>query len=86
MIPSTLATTDFVPTNDYISARRMSSRSASRLMMTRCSRQRRVTPLQDDLRDSRGTCTLEGHLRAVIGQMKLTDIITDRAVFSERVQ
>ena len=30
--------------------------------------------------------TLEGHLRAIIGQMRLTDIITDRAAFSERVQ
>ena len=40
-----------------------------------------TSEISEEVRD-----TLEGHLRAIIGQMKLTDIITDRAAFSERVQ
>ena len=37
--------------------------------------------IADEVRD-----TLEGHLRAIIGQMKLEAIVTNRASFSEKVQ
>ena len=89
MISVDAQTTDFVPTNDYINVRvdaavkvRIATddptlfRAATRNFLYKETRE-----ISEEVRD-----TLEGHLRAIIGQMKLTDIITDRAAFSERVQ
>ena len=89
MISVDAQTTDFVPTNDYINVRvdaavkvRIATddptlfRAATRNFLYKETRE-----ISEEVRD-----TLEGHLRAIIGQMRLTDIITDRAAFSERVQ
>ena len=89
MISVDAQTTDFVPTNDYINVRvdaavkvRIATddptlfRAATRNFLYKTT-----SEISEEVRD-----TLEGHLRAIIGQMKLTDIITDRAAFSERVQ
>ena len=89
MISVDAQTTDFVPTNDYINVRvdaavkvRIATddptlfRAATRNFLYKTTAE-----ISEEVRD-----TLEGHLRAIIGQMKLTDIITDRAAFSERVQ
>ena len=89
MISVDAQTTDFVPTNDYINVRvdaavkvRIATddptlfRAATRNFLYKTT-----SEISEEVRD-----TLEGHLRAIIGQMRLTDIITDRAAFSERVQ
>ena len=89
MISVDAQTTDFVPTNDYINVRvdaavkvRIATddptlfRAATRNFLYKTT-----VEISEEVRD-----TLEGHLRAIIGQMRLTDIITDRAAFSERVQ
>ena len=89
MISVDAQTTDFVPTNDYINVRvdaavkvRIATddptlfRAATRNFLYKTTAE-----ISEEVRD-----TLEGHLRAIIGQMRLTDIITDRAAFSERVQ
>ena len=89
MISVDAQTTDFVPTNDYINVRvdaavkvRIATDDDSLFKAaTRNFLYKTTSEISEEVRD-----TLEGHLRAIIGQMKLTDIITDRAAFSERVQ
>jgi len=89
MISVDAQTTDFVPTNDYINVRvdaavkvRIATEDQTLFRAaTRNFLYKTTSEISEEVRD-----TLEGHLRAIIGQMKLTDIITDRAAFSERVQ
>ena len=89
MISVDAQTTDFVPTNDYINVRvdaavkvRIATDDDTLFKAaTRNFLYKTTSEISEEVRD-----TLEGHLRAIIGQMKLTDIITDRAAFSERVQ
>lgn len=89
MISVDAQTTDFVPTNDYINVRvdaavkvRIATEDQTLFRAaTRNFLYKTTSEISEEVRD-----TLEGHLRAIIGQMRLTDIITDRAAFSERVQ
>ncbi|MFD0705039.1 flotillin family protein [Alloscardovia venturai] len=89
MISIDARTTDFVPTNDYINVKVDAAvkvkvgtdredlfRSATRNFLYKDS-----TQIADEVRD-----TIEGHLRAIIGQMRLEQIVTDRSQFSEKVQ
>ena len=89
MISVDARTTDFVPTNDYINVKVDAAvkvkigtekpelfQSATRNFLYKSQ-----SGIADEVRD-----TLEGHLRAIIGQMKLAEIVTDRATFSEKVQ
>ena len=89
MISVDVRTADFVPTNDYINVKVDAAvkvkigtekpelfRSATRNFLYKSQ-----SEIADEVRD-----TLEGHLRAIIGQMKLADIVTNRATFSEKVQ
>ena len=89
MISVDAKTTDFVPTNDYINVKVDAAvkvkigterpelfQAATRNFLYKSSEE-----IADEVRD-----TLEGHLRAIIGQMELAQIVTDRATFSEKVQ
>lgn len=89
MISVDAKTTDYVPTNDYINVKVDAAvkvkigterpelfKSATRNFLYKAQDE-----IADEVRD-----TLEGHLRAIIGQMKLAQIVTDRASFSEKVQ
>ena len=89
MISVDAKTTDFVPTNDYINVKVDAAvkvkigterpelfQAATRNFLYKSSEE-----IADEVRD-----TLEGHLRAIVGQMKLSEIVTDRATFSDKVQ
>lgn len=89
MISVDARTADFVPTNDYINVKVDAAvkvkigtdrpelfQAATRNFLYKSSEE-----IADEVRD-----TLEGHLRAIIGQMKLNQIVTDRVSFSEKVQ
>lgn len=89
MISVDAKTTDFVPTNDYINVKVdaavkvkiATDDSVQFQAATRNFLYKDATAIADEVRD-----TLEGHLRAIIGQMKLEEIVTDRTTFSEKVQ
>ena len=89
MISVDARTADFVPTNDYINVKVDAAvkvkigtdrpelfQAATRNFLYKSSEE-----IADEVRD-----TLEDHLRAIIGQMKLNQIVTDRVSFSEKVQ
>lgn len=89
MISVDARTSDYVPTNDYINVKVDAAvkvkigterpelfEAATRNFLYKSSEE-----IADEVRD-----TLEGHLRAIIGQMELAQIVTDRATFSEKVQ
>ena len=89
MISVDARTSDYVPTNDYINVKVDAAvkvkigterpelfQAATRNFLYKSSEE-----IADEVRD-----TLEGHLRAIIGQMELAQIVTDRATFSEKVQ
>ena len=89
MISVDVKTSDFVPTNDYINVKVDAAvkvkigtekpelfRAATRNFLYKTSDE-----IADEIRD-----TLEGHLRAIIGQMQLSTIVTDRSKFAETVQ
>lgn len=89
MISVDAKTTDFVPTNDYINVKVDAAvkvkigterpelfKAATRNFLYKSQEE-----IADEVRD-----TLEGHLRAIIGQMKLEAIVKERATFSEKVQ
>ena len=89
MISVDARTSDYVPTNDYINVKVDAAvkvkigterpelfQAATRNFLYKTSEE-----IADEVRD-----TLEGHLRAIIGQMKLNQIVTDRVTFSEKVQ
>ena len=89
MISVDVKTSDFVPTNDYINVKVGAAvkvkigtekpelfRAATRNFLYKTSDE-----IADEIRD-----TLEGHLRAIIGQMQLSTIVTDRSQFAETVQ
>lgn len=89
MISVDARTSDYVPTNDYINVKVDAAvkvkigterpelfKAATRNFLYKSSEE-----IADEVRD-----TLEGHLRAIIGQMELAQIVTDRATFSEKVQ
>lgn len=89
MISVDARTSDYVPTNDYINVKVDAAvkvkigtdrpelfKAATRNFLYKTSEE-----IADEVRD-----TLEGHLRAIIGQMKLSQIVTDRVSFSEKVQ
>lgn len=89
MISVDARTSDYVPTNDYINVKVDAAvkvkigterpelfQAATRNFLYKTSEE-----IADEVRD-----TLEGHLRAIIGQMELAQIVTDRATFSEKVQ
>lgn len=89
MISVDVRTADFVPTNNYINIK-VDAAVKVRIGIdkeelfkaaTRNFLYKDTSEIADEVRD-----TLEGHLRAIIGQMKLEDIVTDRAKFSENVQ
>lgn len=89
MISVDVRTADFVPTNNYINIKVDAAvkvrigidRDELFKAATRNFLYKDTSEIADEVRD-----TLEGHLRAIIGQMKLEDIVTDRAKFSENVQ
>ena len=89
MISIDAKTSDYVPTNDYINVKVDAAvkvkigtdrpelfQAATRNFLYKTSED-----IADEVRD-----TIEGHLRAIIGQMKLTEIVQDRTSFSEKVQ
>ena len=89
MISVDARTSDYVPTNDYINVKVDAAvkvkigterpelfEAATRNFLYKSSKE-----IADEVRD-----TLEGHLRAIIGQMELAQIVTDRATFSQKVQ
>ena len=89
MISVDVKTSDYVPTNDYINVKVDAAvkvkigtekpelfRAATRNFLYKTSDE-----IADEIRD-----TLEGHLRAIIGQMQLSTIVTDRSQFAETVQ
>lgn len=89
MISIDARTADFVPTNDYINVKVDAAvkvkigterpelfQAATRNFLYKSSEE-----IANEVRD-----TIEGHLRAIIGQMKLSQIVTDRTTFSEKVQ
>ena len=89
MISVDAKTTDFVPTNDYIDVKvdaavkvRIATEDEAMFQAaTRNFLYKDTETIAEEVRD-----TLEGHLRAIIGQMKLTEIVTDRNAFSDKVQ
>lgn len=89
MISIDAKTTDYVPTNDYINVKADAAvkvkigtdrpelfQAATRNFLYKSSDE-----IADEVRD-----TIEGHLRAIIGQMELEQIVKDRTKFSEKVQ
>ena len=89
MISVDAKTSDYVPTNDYINVKvdaavkvRIGTekpelfKAATRNFLYKTSEE-----IAAEIRD-----TLEGHLRAIIGQMELATIVTDRSKFAETVQ
>ena len=89
MISVDVRTADYVPTNNYINIK-VDAAVKVRIGIdkeelfkaaTRNFLYKDTSEIADEVRD-----TLEGHLRAIIGQMKLEDIVTNRAKFSENVQ
>lgn len=89
MISVDVKTSDYVPTNDYINVKVDAAvkvkigtenpvlfQAATRNFLYKASDE-----IADEIRD-----TLEGHLRAIIGQMELATIVTDRSKFAETVQ
>lgn len=89
MISVDVKTSDFVPTNDYINVKVDAAvkvkigtekpelfKAATRNFLYKTPEE-----IADEIRD-----TLEGHLRAIIGQMQLSTIVTDRSQFAETVQ
>lgn len=89
MISVDAKTTDYVPTNDYINVKvdaavKVKIATEDKDMFRAATRNflyKNTEVISDEVRD-----TLEGHLRAIIGQMKLEQIVTDRTTFSEKVQ
>lgn len=89
MISVDARTSDYVPTNDYINVKVDAAvkvkigtdREDLFKAATRNFLYKTTDEIADEVRD-----TLEGHLRAIIGQMKLSQIVTDRVTFSEKVQ
>ncbi|MFC3928022.1 flotillin family protein [Streptococcus caprae] len=89
MVSVDAKTSDFVPTNDYINVKVDAAvkvkigtdRPELFQAATRNFLYKSQDEIADEVRD-----TLEGHLRAIIGQMKLEQIVTDRISFSEKVQ
>ena len=89
MISIDVKTSDYVPTNDFINVKVVAAvkvrigtekpelfKAATRNFLYKTT-----DVMADEFRD-----TLEGHLRAIIGQMELKKIIQDRVTFSEKVQ
>lgn len=89
MISVDARTSDYVPTNDYINVKVDAAvkvkigteRPELFQAATRNFLYKTTEEIADEVRD-----TLEGHLRAIVGQMKLSQIVTDRVTFSEKVQ
>lgn len=89
MISIDVKTSDYVPTNDFINVKvvaavkvRIGTEKPELFKAaTRNFLYKPTDVMADEVRD-----TLEGHLRAIIGQMELKEIIQDRATFSEKVQ
>ena len=89
MISVDARTSDYVPTNDYINVKVDAAvkvkigteRPELFKAATRNFLYKSTDEIADEVRD-----TLEGHLRTIIGQMKLNQIVTDRVTFSEKVQ
>lgn len=89
MVSIDVKTSDFVPTNDFINVKvdaavkvRIGTDKPELFKAaTRNFLYKSTNVMADEVRD-----TLEGHLRAIIGQMELKEIIQDRATFSEKVQ
>lgn len=89
MISIDAKTSDYVPTNDFINVKvdaavkvRIGTDKPELFKAaTRNFLYKSTDVMADEVRD-----TLEGHLRAIIGQMELKEIIQDRATFSEKVQ
>lgn len=89
MISIDVKTSDYVPTNDFINVKvvaavkvRIGSEKPELFKAaTRNFLYKTTDVMADEVRD-----TLEGHLRAIIGQMELKKIIQDRVTFSEKVQ
>lgn len=89
MISIDAKTTDYVPTNDYINVKvdaavkvRIATDDKEKFQAaTRNFLYKNTETIAEEVRD-----TIEGHLRAIIGQMKLRQIVTDRTSFSDKVQ
>ena len=89
MISIDAKTRDYVPTNDFINVKvdaavkvRIGTDKPELFKAaTRNFLYKSTDVMADEVRDP-----LEGHLRAIIGQMELKEIIQDRATFSEKVQ
>ena len=88
MISVDVKTTDFVPNNEYINVK------VDATVKIRISQESEAMALaakfflneQEDAIIQRVQDTLEGNMREIIGQMKLSEMVTDRKAFGERVQ
>ena len=85
MISVDAKTSDYVPTNDYINVKvdaavkvRIGTEKPE---LFKAATRNFLYKTSEEIRD-----TLEGHLRAIIGQMELATIVTDRSKFAETVQ
>lgn len=81
-------TTDYVPNSEYINVK-VDATVKIRIgqsdeMMTLASRF--FLNEQEEMIIGRVQDTLEGNMREIIGQMKLSEMVTDRKAFGERVQ
>ena len=89
MVAIDTKTSDYVPTYDFINVkvdaavkvRICTSKQEVFLAAIRNFLYKKTEQIADETRD-----TLEGHLRAIIGQMELKAIVQERAMFSEKVQ
>lgn len=89
MISVDAKTTDYVPTNDYINVKvdaavKIKIATEDPIVFQAAARNflyKAPETIAEEVRD-----TLEGHLRAIIGQMGLEQIVTDRTSFSDKVQ
>ena len=88
MISVDVKTTDFVPNNEYINVKvdatvkiRISQESEMMALAAKFFLNEREDAIIQRVQD-----TLEGNMREIIGQMKLSEMVTDRKAFGERVQ
>lgn len=88
MISVDVKTTDFVPNSEYINVR------VDATVKIRVSQSESLMPLamanflntEENRIIARVQDTLEGNMREIIGQMRLSEMVTDRKAFGEKVQ
>lgn len=88
MISVDVKTTDFVPNNEYINVKvdaTVKIRISQELGMMALAAKFFLNE-DEEVIIQRVQDTLEGNMREIIGQMRLSEMVTDRKAFGERVQ